>query len=224
MEFLLCGIVPTMNTVIEWFGLVASVIVAISLTMKNLVRLRLVNLVGSSAFALYGFLIHAWPVFLLNAFIVLVNAFYLWTMQRDSQKAETFEIVEITPHDRYVEHFVNFYREDIRKFFPSFVGIPVEDPDVQLCFILRQTIPVSLVLYKKKPAGEVTILLDYAVPAYRDLKNARFFFEQALSRIAAGTSVVHATAEVPAHGAYLKKIGFTLVGTSGSAQLYTKKL
>ncbi|TCW61519.1 hypothetical protein C5O22_05460 [Treponema sp. J25] len=224
MGFLLCGIVPAMNTVIEWFGLAASVIVAISLMMKNLVRLRLVNLVGSAAFALYGLLIHAWPVFLLNTFIVLVNGFYLWTMKQDSQRPETFELLELSPKDPYVEHFVDFYREDIRKFFPSFTGIPTDDPEVRLCFILRQTVPVSLVVYKKNASGEVTILLDYAVPAYRDLKNARFFFEQALRRIAEGASVVHATAEVPVHGAYLRKIGFAPVDSDEATQRYTKKL
>ena len=224
MGFLLCGIVPAMNTVIEWFGLAASVIVAISLMMKNLVRLRLVNLVGSAAFALYGFLIQAWPVFFLNTFIVGVNAFYLWMMKRDSQKPETFGLLEISPKDPYVEHFVDFYREDIRKFFPSFTGISTDVPEVRLCFILRQTVPVSLVVYTKNTSGEVTILLDYAVPAYRDLKNARFFFEQALARIAEGASVIHATAEVPAHGEYLKKIGFIPVETNGATQRYTKKL
>lgn len=216
-----------MNTWIEWFGTFASVVVAISLTLKNIKRLRIVNLIGSLAFAIYGILISAWPVFGLNAFIVLVNTYYLYVMARDAKKPETFEILYVNlVHDEYAQRFLQFYKSDIKKFFPSF---PLEGNDdylmgLEACFILRQTVPVSLVVYKREANGDLSILMDYAIPAYRDLKNARFFLETALKNIARTAKVVHAQAEVPAHEAYLKKLGFTQVGTSGNVILYQKSL
>ncbi|MFQ3547012.1 MAG: hypothetical protein SNJ56_01640 [Termitinemataceae bacterium] len=216
-----------MNIWIEWFGTLASVIVAISLTLKNIKRLRIVNLIGSLAFAVYGLLIMAWPVFALNAFIVLINTYYLYVMARDAKKPETFEILFVNlVHDEYAQRFLQFYRADIKKFFPSF---PLEGQNdylasLEACFILRQTVPVSLVVYKREANGDLTILMDYAIPAYRDMKNARFFLETALSSIAKTVTVIHAQAEVPAHEKYLRSLGFTHVGTSGSVQLYRKSL
>ena len=62
---------------LEMVGYTASVLVAISLMMRSLRKLRIINLSGSFLFTVYGFTIGAYPVALLNAFIVLVNLFYL---------------------------------------------------------------------------------------------------------------------------------------------------
>jgi hypothetical protein len=62
---------------LELVGYLASVLVAISLMMRSLNKLRVINLSGSLLFTVYGFTIGAYPVAVLNAFIVLVNIFYL---------------------------------------------------------------------------------------------------------------------------------------------------
>ena len=68
-----------MDTVnmIEMLGYMASGFVALSLMMRSLKKLRIINLVGSLMFTVYGFTIGAYPVAVLNAFIVLVNLYYL---------------------------------------------------------------------------------------------------------------------------------------------------
>jgi uncharacterized membrane protein len=62
---------------LELVGYLASVLVAISLMMLSLNKLRVINLSGSLLFTVYGFTNGAYPVAVLNAFIVLVNIFYL---------------------------------------------------------------------------------------------------------------------------------------------------
>ena len=47
---------------VEWFGYAASVVVAISLTMSSIIKLRWFNLTGAAMFSVYGFVIGAWPV------------------------------------------------------------------------------------------------------------------------------------------------------------------
>ena len=61
----------------EMLGYLASVFVAASLTMRSLTRLRAINLIGSLLFTAYGLIISAYPVAAVNAFIVLVNIYYL---------------------------------------------------------------------------------------------------------------------------------------------------
>ena len=65
---------------IEWFGYAASVVVAISLMMSSIVKLRWLNLTGATMFSSYGFIIGALPVGFLNLFIVVINVVHLARM------------------------------------------------------------------------------------------------------------------------------------------------
>ena len=65
-----------MNAV-EWFGLVASVIVAYSLMLKDMLKLRCWNLIGAVMFAVYGALIGALPVLVLYVFISIADIYYI---------------------------------------------------------------------------------------------------------------------------------------------------
>ena len=67
---------------IELIGYVASALIAFSMMLSSILRLRVINLAGALAFTVYGILIGAIPVALLNGLIVLVNAHYLLRMLR----------------------------------------------------------------------------------------------------------------------------------------------
>ncbi|CAH0536714.1 YgjV family protein [Vibrio marisflavi] len=62
---------------IEVIGYAASIMVAISLTMREIVKLRVLNFIGCALFVTYGLAIDAWPVVLTNSFIAVVNVYYL---------------------------------------------------------------------------------------------------------------------------------------------------
>lgn len=61
----------------ETLGYLASVFVAVSLMMRSLTKLRVINLIGALLFTAYGLIIAAYPVAVVNGFIVLVNLYYL---------------------------------------------------------------------------------------------------------------------------------------------------
>jgi hypothetical protein len=202
----------------------ASLTVAISLTMQNIKRLRIVNLAGSIAFAVYGAGIHSISVLLLNLFTIGVNIFFL---RRLAKTPEHFEAVRVeNDTDIYVRRFINFHLEDICRFFPSFNPDPENGTlaGADCYFILRGTLPVSLTAFRKGPDSEIAILLDYAVPAYRDYKNAKFFFETAAKEFASPGDEFIAQAEVPAHRAYLKRLGFEESKQSGGTVLFRKQV
>jgi hypothetical protein len=191
--------------------------------MRNIKKLRILNLTGSIAFAVYGAGIGSVSVLVLNLFTVGVNIFFL---SRIVKGPDNFEALRVDPNtDMYVKRFLAFHLDDIRRFFPSF------NPDLETgtlsgadCyFILRGTLPVSLVAFRRGPDSEIAIVLDYAVPAYRDYKNAKFFFESAVREIAAGGDVFVAQAEVPVHKAYLKRMGFEETAKTGGTALFRKQ-
>ena len=69
--------------VIEWVGYVASIMIAISLIMTDIVKLRVINSIGCILFAIYGFTVKAYPVGIINSFIFFVNSYYLYKFYKD---------------------------------------------------------------------------------------------------------------------------------------------
>ncbi|MCU8005587.1 MULTISPECIES: YgjV family protein [unclassified Shewanella] len=72
------------TTIWEWVGYLASVVVAISLMMSNIKKLRWWNLIGAALFVAYGVAIGAYPVALVNFFIVLIDTYYLVKLYREA--------------------------------------------------------------------------------------------------------------------------------------------
>ena len=67
---------------VEIIGYFASIMVAISLTMKNIIWLRWLNFVGCTLFVIYGVFISAWPVAGMNAFVAGINIYHLIKIYR----------------------------------------------------------------------------------------------------------------------------------------------
>ena len=63
--------------VIEIFGYLASGFVALSLVMTRIVRLRILNLIGSGLFVIYGIILSLIPIVITNGFILIVNLVHL---------------------------------------------------------------------------------------------------------------------------------------------------
>ena len=66
---------------IEWVGYAASICIAISLVMTDIIKLRIINTIGCILFVIYGFSVKAYPVGVVNAFICCVNIYYLIKMK-----------------------------------------------------------------------------------------------------------------------------------------------
>ena len=68
---------------IETFGNISSAVVLISLSVKSMFYLSVINLVGASMFAYYGYLIGSFPTASLNFGIAILDAFYLIKMYKE---------------------------------------------------------------------------------------------------------------------------------------------
>jgi hypothetical protein len=190
----------------EILGYTASVLVAVSLTMSSLARLRALNLFGALAFALYGWLVGAYPVLAVNGFIAVVNIVYLARMRPG--RSEAFELLAIQrPDNRYLKRFLEFHAADIGRIFPGFDLARVEDPLV--VFILRDMRPVGLVICRRSGPEDLVVELDYVIPSHRDFRCAEYFY-RAWSSVISCTGVCRflAHSEVPRHVKYLRRLGF----------------
>ncbi|MBC8184334.1 YgjV family protein [candidate division KSB1 bacterium] len=190
--------------ILEIIGYVASAIIATSVMMNSLLKLRWLNLVGASMFVVYGFVIGALPVAFLNSFTAITNVFYL---VRLSTRKELFKILEVNKNSNYLKHFLDFHKKEISKFIPDF-NFVVKENTIGF-YLLRDLIPAGLFLGEKIDNESFVIFLDYVIPEYRDLKlgkflyvdSANFFKEQ-------GYKKLYSYAGAPAHKKYLEKMGF----------------
>lgn len=188
----------------EIIGYVGSFLIAVSLTMKNIWMLRRINLVGAATFATYGAIIGAYPVLALNSFIALVDIFYLWGMYR---KKDYFTLLPANgPQGKFLLKFLAYYGDDIAKIFPEFDRSLY--PEAQYYFILRNMIPTGLFVFIEEDKETIHILLDYAIPDYRDLKNAKFLFYTADFMKERGYKKLITESYHEIHDKYLRALGF----------------
>lgn len=68
-----------MENYVEYIGYAASVVLLLSFLMKEITKLRVVNMMACGLFIVYGFYLPgiAWPVIISNAAILGVNLYYL---------------------------------------------------------------------------------------------------------------------------------------------------
>jgi hypothetical protein len=188
---------------IEIIGYAGSVIVAISLMMSNIKRLRWLNLLGAVLFSVYGLFIKAYPVFVLNLFIVIADSYYIYQMYA---KKEIFSFWEISFDNPYLDKFLSFYSNDLKSFFPDF--IEQKNEKATFIFILRNLLPVGLFAYERT-GNIIDVKMDYAVPEYRDLKNAKFLYSEETAALKEkGFEFFRCSSKVTEHKEYLKNIGF----------------
>lgn len=189
----------------EVIGYTASALVAVSLMMSSILRLRLINLVGSAAFALYGVLIHAYPVAAMNGFIVLIN---LWYLSRMLRTREFFRLLSVEPDSQYLRQFLSFYDREIRRFIPGARFQPAAG-DLTI-FVLRDMVPAGLLIGRMEGRGRLCVTLDFVIPQYRDFKIGRYLFadEREFFRTRGITEIVSEPG-TPRHAAYLRRMGFT---------------
>ncbi len=206
---------------IEYFGTLMSVVIAVSLMQKNHRRLRIINGIGAAGFALYGGVIGALPVVALNAFIVVVDVWFLVRMRNSDDRFDYLLVDGLK--SAYVRKFIAFHETDILTIQPEFD--PEDRRGVAGCLILRDTRPVSLVLYRVAGQERADILLDYSVPSHRDFRNARFFFDYVLRHTdMEGIGRLTARGSTKVHRTYLSRIGFRPAGDENGAPLYERIL
>ena len=188
-------------------GYVASIIIAISMTMSSFVKFRIINLAGATLFCIYGILIGALPVAMLNSFIIIVDIYYL---VRIFSRKEAFDILWIRSDNRYLLRFLDYYKKDIHRFFPTFTYKP--ELNTHSFFILRNMAVAGLFLGRRIDENVLYVGLDYVIAEYRDYKNGKFIFHRLQDKIVAdGFTKIITNGHTPKHKKYLKKLGFSQV-------------
>ncbi|TFH14406.1 MAG: hypothetical protein E4H05_09520 [Acidimicrobiales bacterium] len=188
-------------------GYLASALVVVSLTMTSVVRLRIISLLGSITFVVYGLLIDSAPIVVTNAAIMFIN---LWFLRKEfaSGSGHGFDLgaSHIRPDSPFLRDFVEFHLIDIHRFQPDFVL--TSGDDVTSWLLTRDGLPAGL-LIGRVTGTTMTIDLDYVLRAYRDSRLGHWLFGRGADVFRRdGIDTVRSYGSTDTHRKYLVRMGF----------------
>ncbi|MDO5411258.1 MAG: YgjV family protein [Lachnospiraceae bacterium] len=199
------------HMMIEMIGYIGSVLVLISFLMSSVVKLRVINAVGGTIFSIYALIIQSYPTAIMNICLVAINIYYLARLKRNDRH---YDIVDGAEKDAMLTYILNYYKEDIKKYFPEWNVQPGKADKAYV--VCCDAVPAGVLIGKQQADGALEILLDYATPTYRDCSVGRALYK-ALPALGIRKLVFSRNSGM--HEPYLKKMGF-VQETSG----YVKKL
>ena len=157
---------------LEIFGYIGSALVVISMLMSSIVKLRIINTIGSVISFVYALFCGAMPLALMNICLIIINLYGLYKLLRSKK---TYELVKGTGEESLVTHFMDRYSDDIQKFFPDFRK---EEAAGKMAYITCcEDEPAGLMLGDVKDKT-FDILFDYSTPKYRDSSVAKYLYEK----------------------------------------------
>ncbi|MEN9644788.1 MAG: hypothetical protein RL238_1457 [Actinomycetota bacterium] len=194
--------------VTEVIGYVASALVVLSLAMTSVVRLRVISLVGSVVFVVYGTLIGSVPIIITNVAIAALN---VWFLRNELGGHRALGAVEVSVDSPFLVDFLQFHLADIRRFQPTF-EIPAPADDVLAMVLMRDGLPAGAWIGRRDGA-DVHVLLDHVTKPYRDSqlstwlygKGSAVFRREGVERLVTAPGA-------DAHRTYLERMGFRREG------------
>ena len=187
--------------------------------MTSVMKLRIINTIGSLLFSIYALLIHSYPTMAMNLVLAGINIYHLIHLQNTQRH---YDMIELTPDRPVMKYLMGYFQDDIRKFFPGFTA--EEAMDCMGCLVLCQSSPAGIFLARPKdpaaagsssphpaslgdiPSDTLQVVLDYTTPVYRDCSVGKSLYAS-LSDLGIRTLIAEGSSKP--HVKYLKKMGFT---------------
>lgn len=191
----------------EALGYAASALVVLSLTMRSILRLRIISLCGSVTFLTYGILIDSTPIIITNVCIATIN---IWFLRKELAVRQSghgdLGASRIRSDSPFLRDFVEYHIDDICHFQPEF-QMPVGD-DVVALMLTRDALPAGLVVGHLH--GDIMhIDLDYVLREHRDSRLGKWLYGSGRSVFREfGITELRAVAVTTAHDKYLRGVGF----------------
>ena len=156
------------SQIIEIVGYLGSFLVLVSFLMTSVVKLRIVNTIGSVIFMIYALIIKSYPTAIMNFCLVLINLRFLYKLNKIEKE---YELIETEDEDKYLSYLLNYYKDDINAVFPN---INIDLVNSNRNYLISNNGKVVGFTISNETKDEAEFLLDYSIPEYRDSSVGRF--------------------------------------------------
>lgn len=198
-------------TMIEIFGYIGSVLVVVSMLMSSVVKLRVINVIGSVISGTYALIIGSFPLALMNGCLIVINIYNLSKLLKSEKH---YDLVEGKAEDAFLNYVLNYYKEDIKTYFPEFkLGETKFDVAYVVC---NDGVPAGVSLGCMTDESTMELVLDYSTPTYRDCSVGVYLYSRLQKK---GIKKVAYKGNAENHVPYLQKMGFVMENG-----VYTKNL
>lgn len=202
-------------SVLDLVGWIGSAILVWSLLQTRILRLRVINLVGSLILVGFNVGVGVWPMVGLNVVLVVINLVYLRALLATRHSATSYAVVEVAPDDPYLGYLLTCHAADVAGFTPGFDVAAPRTGEAYL--ILHADETVGYVLLHGTGGGVAQIDLDYVTARYRDFTPGEFVFRR--STLLADRGYTKVVSPPTGAGPYYESIGFTAVGDAYELEL-----
>ena len=186
--------------IIELVGYIGSTLIAVSMLMTSVRKLRIVNTIGSAIFVVYAFIIRSYPTAFMNIFLVFVNIYNLIKLNKE---AKNYTLLECYKDESLVQLYLNNAIDDIHNFFPDFT---TGGGHMLSFLVMTGANPVGIITGKMLDATTFDIELDYTIPTYRDCSVGTFLYKTLKDRW--GLEEFKFRVNANNHDKYLASMGF----------------
>jgi len=191
-----------------YYGILAFTLLSCSFLVKPGVKNWPYYILLIGGLAIGGFLVKS---YVLGVSAIVAGAVIIYRLRRYLEKNRSMEVIFIPDReDRFLNYFLDYYKDDITRYFPRFDFGIEEEFLVALLFSKMET--VGLIIAEIKDEDTLRICIDYMVPKYRNSQLARTFYQCELRCIDfLGYSHILIEPQSKEHNNYLERIGFKLV-------------
>ncbi len=156
---------------VGWAG---SALLVWSLLQTRILRLRIINLIGSLVLIGFNAALEVWPMVGLNVVLAIINIVYLFKLLRLRHDGGAYSIVEVRSDDAFLHHVLHVHAAEIARFNPGF-----RPHAGQLAFVvMRLDETVGVVLVRDQGEGVAQIDLDFVTERYRDFTPGEFVYKR----------------------------------------------
>lgn len=185
--------------IIELIGYFGSLLVVVSMLMTSVIKLRIINTVGSLIFTCYALIIKSYPTAVMNFSLVIINVYNLYRLLKVQKD---YSVVPVSADEAFYQYFLNRFEKNIRKFFPNFDKNAAYSRMYMICC---KTDAAGILLGNDREDGEINVAVDYATPAYRDCSAGKHLYRYLAERGITKLKVPDCSFW---HRSYLKHMGF----------------
>ena len=194
---------------LEVLGWVGSAVLVVSLLQTRVLRLRVINLLGSFVLLVFNAIIQVWPMVGMNAALATINLWFIVRMWRERHDGNVFTVLGVRPDDTYLWHVLGVHGEDIARFNPQLDLAAWQEADGDAWLVQKGDETVGVVL-AVADGDTARVVLDWVTPRYRDFTPGEFVWRH--SRLLRDRGFRHVVTPPGMVAPYYDRLGFRREG------------